>query len=74
MVNIYNDYFPEYVRKATICIREKAPYSIKKIATVFGDFIEILFKHRYWHKKANVVIAYYKNKALTEEEKKPFFS
>lgn len=70
MANIYNEYFPESVRKITIYIREKAPNPIKKIAILGGKFVERIFSRRYWLKKSNIVIDYYKHKSLTKEEKK----
>lgn len=46
MINIYNEYIPEYIRKLTIYAREKAPMPVKKIASFVGLFVGSIINRR----------------------------
>ncbi len=74
MINIYNEYIPEYIRKITIYAREKAPMPVKKIASFVGKFVETIINRKADRKRSKKlsknIIDYYKHKELTKEEKK----
>lgn len=74
MINIYNDYIPEYIRKLTIYSREKAPMPVKKMASFVGLFVGSIINRRADQKRSKkfskIIIGYYKHKELTKEEKK----
>ena len=35
MINIYNEYIPNYIKKLTIYAREKAPMPVKKLQVLW---------------------------------------